>query len=236
MQIPLTLLLLLLLLSSFANAADSALDKIKSELVLQCPRAFFEARIDNVAIWSDSGFGEMKNAVASMGVQIRIVSSVAKAVMTLPNHPLRQAVLKNDAIEGWFDQYTTPKLILLQRSTTAMTLFHELRHAYHLGQNDLSLKTGELDRLIQQLDLKSERQSNGGQTLKEIVEIISEIVAYNDEMDLYQACGYEEALRDSGQLQRDYVRQFKSKIKKFRPKPAVEILIKKIVKLLPAIN
>ncbi len=57
MQIPLTLLfLLLLLLSSFANAADSALDKIKSELVLQCPRAFFEARIDNVAIWSDSGF------------------------------------------------------------------------------------------------------------------------------------------------------------------------------------
>jgi hypothetical protein len=75
--------------------------------------------------------------VERFGAEVEWVKGVSKRVLELPYNPARMKVTVKDSFDGWFDEFTTPNLIIIDRGTNILTLVHELRHVVHLGTNTI---------------------------------------------------------------------------------------------------
>ena len=150
-----------------------------------------------------------------LGVKISWVDSIAESVLALPHEQDRMKVRLEDKFQGWFEEYTHPNIIFLDRKTSLSTLVHELRHAIHLGTYGTRMGT-PLDRSIQRSKAEALifRERIEGSPLPinrikhlrklsiEYIETASEILAYSDEYTV-AAAFQDQAEMDSAILGRN---------------------------------
>ncbi|OFZ17246.1 MAG: hypothetical protein A2X86_01995 [Bdellovibrionales bacterium GWA2_49_15] len=150
-------------------------------------------------------YSELKALAHKLGSKIEWVPNVSRRVRQLPFHPARMPVSASDEIVGWFDEYTTPALIILDREAGPVTLLHELRHAIQLGHRH-GVAGDKVDWAIWKA--KVYESGKNRDTVTEFIEAASEISAYSDELKIAKKCGDRELYKTAWELRREYVREF----------------------------
>ncbi|MGE3388011.1 MAG: hypothetical protein AB7K41_14875 [Bdellovibrionales bacterium] len=158
----------------------------------------------------------------ALNAEVRWTKSVARAVLKLPFHPDRYRFKKDSEFDGWFDEFTTPNLILIHNQATLVILVHELRHALHLGSHGLVVGN-EYDRLLIQAKREIEKYQNGLNQRQDLtvakrrrmrklstrlVETFSEIMAHHGDYRLTVAFD-PDAIEAQKKFMRDYRNEFR---------------------------
>ena len=95
-------------------------------------------------------YNKLEKEAHHLGAKIEWQNSVSKRVLELPYSENRMKIKEQDEFDGWFDEYTTPNLIIIHKDATLATLVHEIRHAIHLGQHDIDKNVHWFDFILQQ--------------------------------------------------------------------------------------
>lgn len=157
-----------------------------------------------------------------LDADVRWVGSVAGAVRGLPFHEDRYKFSEADEFDGWFDEFTSPNLILIHRQATMVILVHELRHALHLGTHsvvggneyDQTLRRAKLEvvKLHQELatmGLKAVRSKRLKTYSTRLVESFSEVMAHHGDYRLAEAFGH-----SSVEAQKDFIASYKAEFRR----------------------
>lgn len=197
-----------------SGAARSEVDGIVHEIVSSGKSPFVQER----AAKAHASYPSIEALAQKLGSRIQWTSSVSKSVLRLPFHPDRFRFDRKEEFDGWFDEFTSPNLILVHRKATLAIVVHELRHALHLGGHGFHLgnrydrtlqrsKT-EIQRFHQDLQrsgLRPSRISRLKQRSTRLLESFSEVMAHHGDLQLAQAFRHE-----SEMTQRDFIRGYKS--------------------------
>ena len=155
---------------------------------------------------------ELYTFAKELNVKIEKVSSVSRRVLKLPFNPRRMKISADDQLEGWFDEYSSSNLIIIEKKATVMTLVHELRHAIHLGAHH-PLMGNKLDRQIE----KAKAQAKNFEEGQALIENASEIVAHTDELKMAEGLGDQELQESAIYFRKEYLKEFKKRAKALRP-------------------
>lgn len=206
-------LLFLLFMPMIASAnANLSIDQAIEDILRSGQSPF----ISEKAAKEHPSYEDLLFLAHQLNAEVRWVRSVAGSVRRLPPHKDRYLFSGTDEFDGWFDEFTTPNLILIHRQATLVILLHELRHALHLGSHGV-VGGNKFDRAVRQAKLEVETFH---QTLKaaglsparsrrlkklstRLVESFSEVMAHHGDHRLAVAFKTENA-----QTQLDFMKEY----------------------------
>ncbi len=176
-------------------------------------------------------YSKIESLAQSYSTEIQWTPSVSQSVLQLPFHPERMIIHPTDEFDGWFDEFTSPNLLLIHNEAAMIILLHELRHALHLGRHPLlpgHWFDENLQKYKQLIDLEKKRldQAPVDLNLKKsllglltrMIEAPSEIVAHQGDVFLCQKFKKPELTSYLQSIQ-DYKKEFLKTYKSLKSSP-----------------
>lgn len=225
------LVLLLILQSAFALPAEVSLDQYLNQMAQNKTLSPFER--GEAKVKSHPVYKGLVDLARAYNTKIVWSSSVASEVLKFPYHDERVKIDKTWELEGWFDEFLSPNVIVLDKETFLSTVAHEVRHAIQLGSHgkisgnwfDKLLQTNkknaaQFQERLKKMKLNEKTRITLHTHATRLIEMCSEINAHSDEAKLGRAVGDQEQVTNNKEFVAEYKAEY---IKAFKALKASEI-------------
>lgn len=215
------LLLAVHIQSAYSIPSDLSLDQVLTQLSQNREHSPFkrgETIVRRHPLYSD-----MVALARTYNTKVVWATSVPGEVLQFPYNDERIKVDMTWELEGWFDEFTSPNVIILDRQTYLSTLMHEIRHAIQLGSHG-KISGNWFDKLLQsnkkkaaqfqarlkKMKISEKQRKHLHMQATRLIEMCSEINAHSDEIKLARAHKNQEQTSNN----RDFVEEYKAEYTK----------------------
>lgn len=219
------LFLLFILQSAFALPSEISLDQFMNQIAQDKNNSPFvrgESVVRHHPLYKD-----LVALARAYNTKVVWSSSVPRDVLKFPYNEERMKIDLSWELEGWFDEFTNPNIIVMDKDTYLSTLTHEIRHAIQLGSHG-KVSGNWFDKLLQinkkkvalfQARLKKLKMNEKNRKAlhthaTRLIEMCSEINAHSDEMKIARAQKDQEQFQNNkefvAEYKAEYIKAFKA--------------------------